>query len=153
MPRPRPTAIVQCTEPGCREVSMRVYDNRTEQREDSKSHKSYKCLKHARPSEVLSPERRTITTELVNQPGSMSLIKDKCFWGEPGLPRSGFVYGPGFKAFAGDFPIGTVLRITATVELPADPNMGGPPAEFAACAYRFADAMLLARDAQREEGK
>jgi len=41
----------------------------------------------------------------------------------------------------------------ALTGLLADPNLGGPPAEFAASAYQYADAMLLARDAQREEGK
>lgn len=33
--------------------------------------------------------------------------------------NQGFVYGPGFRAFAKDFPAGTVLRVTAEVILPA----------------------------------
>jgi hypothetical protein len=32
--------------------------------------------------------------------------------------RSGFVYGPGFKAFADDFPEGTQLVVTARIVMP-----------------------------------
>jgi hypothetical protein len=31
---------------------------------------------------------------------------------------SGFIYGSGYKAFADDFPEGTILRITAEIILP-----------------------------------
>lgn len=35
------------------------------------------------------------------------------FWGS-----SGFIHGPGFKAYPNDFPEGTIIRITAEVILP-----------------------------------
>lgn len=41
------------------------------------------------------------------------------FWiGEGESSGSGFTFGPGFKAFATDFPEGTQLRITAEVVIP-----------------------------------
>ena len=42
---------------------------------------------------------------------------DGLFWLGGGL-SSGFTFGPGFKAFANDFPEGTKIVITATLEVP-----------------------------------
>ncbi len=35
------------------------------------------------------------------------------YWG-----HSGFMFGPGFKAWAKDFPVGTRIRVTAEITLP-----------------------------------
>lgn len=32
----------------------------------------------------------------------------------------GFVSGPGFKAWAEDYPVGTILEVIATIQLPVD---------------------------------
>jgi hypothetical protein len=47
-------------------------------------------------------------------------IQGHLFWFPEGGPRtgSGFQHGPGFRAFANDFPVGTRLIVTARLELP-----------------------------------
>lgn len=70
----------------------------------------YRCSRHSRPDEVLSAERPIIVHEQVSYEESYGRFWRHC--------RSGFTYGPGFRAFAKDFPPGTCLRITAEVILP-----------------------------------
>ncbi|MXN51852.1 hypothetical protein GR158_12040 [Shinella sp. AETb1-6] len=69
----------------------------------------WRCVRHSQPDEVLS----STNTKLVNE---LRVIVDDghSYWGKE-RASSGFKHGPGFKAFAEDFPEGTVLRITAEI--------------------------------------
>jgi hypothetical protein len=59
---------------------------------------------------VLSPECRKIVHEQCSYEEPYGL-----FWSKA---RSGLTSGPGFKAFAVDFPAGTILRVTAEIIFP-----------------------------------
>lgn len=68
----------------------------------------WRYVRHTRPNEVLSVTNQTTTHELVNEQKPYGK-----YWG-----GSGFVHGPGFKAFAEDFPAGTKIIVTTQVVLP-----------------------------------
>ena len=68
----------------------------------------WRCIRHARPDEVLSATNLATTHELVNEQKSYGR-----FFG-----NFGSVSGPGFKAFANDFPAGTKIIVTTQVVLP-----------------------------------
>ncbi len=74
------------------------------------SHGRWKCTRHTRPSEVLSAENPRTEHEVV-----LEQKPHGKFFG-----RSGIVSGPGFKAFAEDFPAGTKIIVTAQIVLPED---------------------------------
>lgn len=67
----------------------------------------WRCARHSKLDEVLSPSNPTTTHELVNEQKPYGK-----FWGS-----SGFIYGPGFRAFAEDFPAGTKIIVTTQVVL------------------------------------
>jgi hypothetical protein len=70
----------------------------------------WRCVRHVRDeNDVLSPDRLILQSETVNRQEPYGR-----FFG-----NSGFFHGPGFKAFAEDFPAGTIIRVTAEVILPA----------------------------------
>lgn len=99
----------QCQHPGCTEFAHFVANTRAEQNETLKRNSGkWRCVRHTHEDEVLSAENpKRITEQAVRQEDYGR------YWGS-----SGFVYGPGFKAFAKDFPPGTILRVTAEVILP-----------------------------------
>lgn len=68
----------------------------------------WRCTRHTRPDEVLSASNPTTTHELV-----LEQRPHGKFFG-----NFGFVSGPGFKAFASDFPPGTKIIVTTQVVLP-----------------------------------
>lgn len=104
---------VKCTEPGCFEYARFEYDTRRDAAEHFKTRREWKCTRHSNPHEVLSPDNRETVTGLVNK--ALPIGKaTKLFWNG----HNGFSSGPGFKAFAADFPEGTKLIITARIELP-----------------------------------
>jgi hypothetical protein len=61
--------------------------------------------------EVLTNERRKIIREMASEAKVEG--SPKLYWGNFGM-----AHGPGFKAFADDFPAGTVIRVTAEIILP-----------------------------------
>lgn len=70
------------------------------------------CTPCSRPDEVLTLDHREITTVLTNEDG---------LWfaeGDPSIAASTLKAGPGFMAWAGAFPSGVRLVVTARVELP-----------------------------------
>jgi hypothetical protein len=71
------------------------------------------CVRHTNSDEVLSPANRVRTIEWENLDGP----GEKRYWGVD-RPGSGFMSGPGFKAYADDFPPGTKVRVTAELILP-----------------------------------
>lgn len=118
----------ECGHAGCREVANYQSHTRAEQ---ARLHHSlgqgrWRCARHTQPQEVLSKEnprqvREIVTSEHFTDTGASIGL----FWGN-GSGASGFIYGPGFRAFAKDFPEGTTLRVTAEVVFPAERDASSP---------------------------
>ncbi len=98
-----------CTHPGCIESAFRQCDNRAEMSAAYRWKESYLCLRHSNPQKVLGVGNEAIETTLVSIDKSYGK-----FWDG----TSGFLSGPGFMAYAEDFPPGTKLIITARIEPP-----------------------------------
>jgi len=110
------TVTVHCGHEGCREVARyEVYD-RKEAKEirECKGNGKWRCTRHSNPDSVLSPQKKkTISIQIAGKSKTYPDLTD-LYWND----ESGFVYGPGFKAFANDFPEGTKLIVTAEIVLP-----------------------------------
>lgn len=104
----------KCGHEGCAEVARYEADRRADyiDLERRYGNGKWRCVRHTRPDEVLSANNPIIVHEMKTMPAHSTL-----FWGID-APSNGFAHGPGFKAFAEDFPEGTVLRITAEVIVP-----------------------------------
>lgn len=119
----RTTRRFRCAEAvnGCTEVGFYEFDTQRDAREyDLRYAKTpWRCTRHTRPDEVLTAGQSRRTTVLV-----ATRLRDlkPLFWvPEGGTTGSGFSYGPGYKAYANDFPEGTRLVVTAALEPPAAP--------------------------------
>jgi hypothetical protein len=127
-----------CAEGRCRESVTYRCETRAEENEARMRHrdKPWKCVRHDRPDHHLRPGNESVSQVMV-----ASRIRTKPWRGEPGryveglywLPEdgehgSGVAHGPGFNAYASDFPEGTRLIVTARVEVPA-PGTANPPSE------------------------
>lgn len=106
MSRRQPEIGVSCTEPGCKEVSFQRYSNQREAAEAEGRRKVWKCPRHARPGEVLSPLQPKI--EWISEP---------CRQEPYGrfIGQSGYLHGPGFQVWVKDLPVGSRLKITAEI--------------------------------------
>lgn len=106
------TVRFKCGHEGCQEVANYEVHSNDEARRlyAAEGNGKYRCVRHTRMEEVLSASNSRRTVDLANEQK-----ENGCYWGG----GSGFTYGPGFKAFAKDFPPGTILRVTAEVILPA----------------------------------
>jgi hypothetical protein len=110
-----------CAEDGCREVSITRYELKRDYAEAVRREKDqppWKCLKHAEPDKVLSVHNREIV--YITEP-SRELFSERypdishgIRWG-----TSGTMYGPGFRAWAEDLPLGTQVVVTAQLIFPA----------------------------------
>lgn len=111
----------QCGHEGCTEFARYEADNRSHSIDLQKRYGNgqWKCVRHSQPNEVLSSENIKLVEEMkvIVEPHGLYWGKEKAF--------SGFAHGPGFKAFAKDFPPGTVLRVTAEIVLPIDGSPNG----------------------------
>lgn len=127
MSRREYTIRLICAHEGCRETSFTTASTRREEAEIRKRYREqqYRCVRHTNPEEVLSLDNLERTATIVAQkveykparvlPGAGEVqYLDGLFWSG----RSGLTHGPGFKAYASDFPEGTRLIITARIELP-----------------------------------
>lgn len=123
------TRVVRCAEIGCHETTFYTYTSQREYADLTRDQqrRPYKCTRHRAPEEVLRPDNLERQHVLVasrvpfrsSRPGASEWLPG-LFWLEEGKESggSGFVFGPGFKAHASDFPEGTRLVVTARVELP-----------------------------------
>src|ERR1044072_5050018 len=112
----RPSIVrFRCGHPGCEEFARYEADNRYHAIEMDKRYGNgkYRCVRHSQPDSVLSADNSKIVDELISLKEPHGL-----YWGNE-TAWGGFAHGPGFKAFAEDFPAGTVLRVTAEIILPA----------------------------------
>lgn len=129
MSRREYTIRFKCAEGGCGEWYYSVAPTRREETETRAwyAKRPWRCTRHTKPDEVLTPDNPERSTVLVAgrvrqsptrrdpDPGYISGL----YWLEgDATTGSGFRYGPGFKAFADDFPPGTRLIVTARIELP-----------------------------------
>jgi hypothetical protein len=116
----------QCAHEGCAERALYVFGTRREQSETVESLRrrgGWRCVRHTKPDDVLAtdaPARETTLVSYEKDYGQLTGVKR--FWRRQGTDESGngFVYGPGFKAFAGDFPAGTRLVVSARIEPPQE---------------------------------
>lgn len=79
----------------------------------------FRCTRHSKPEEVLSADN--MTTEVVMVSKKSDGCGDHLYW-----ERNGVQHGPGFKAWADDFPEGTRLVVTARIEFPNAELCGSP---------------------------
>lgn len=109
----------ECGHPGCCEVANYESATRAEQGKlyESYGNKKWRCVRHSQPDSVLGPDNLRRVYELTSDARPHGV-----YWG-----HSGFVYGPGFRAFAADFPAGTTLRVTAEIIMPNSPAPTTPP--------------------------
>jgi hypothetical protein len=102
---------VQCGHEGCTKTTDIESRTRREQSEDFKRYGNgkWRCERHRRHEEVLSPtDRKRVTDWSVHE------VPHGKYWQK----QTGVVYGPGFRAFAADYPEGTIIRVTAEIILP-----------------------------------
>lgn len=119
MRRQKPTYRARCTHPGCNETSHYEFERKSDLKEVLPKLKEWKCSRHSRPDEVMSPnewnKEVAVVSEMVMRTDGVTPLG--LFWNF-GKYRNGFISGPGFKAWAKDFPVGTVLTVTARIKLP-----------------------------------
>ncbi|SII43880.1 Uncharacterised protein [Mycobacteroides abscessus subsp. abscessus] len=101
-----------CAESGCREVSITNYQYRRDWAEAMRREAGtqWRCIRHDKPEQVLSAGNPRVAYEVTSEARPYGH-----FWGSTGL-----LAGPGFKAWANDFPAGTRLIVTAQIVIPAE---------------------------------
>lgn len=120
MPRREHLSNWPCGEPSCKERGLYRYDTKRELQEAAARYakEPWRCSRHTQADEVLTfAQPRREVTMVASKVGSLPGL----FWredGGKGRAGSGFRFGPGFKAWATDFPEGTQLIVTAEVVLP-----------------------------------
>ncbi|MEH3142502.1 MAG: hypothetical protein PGN37_20485 [Mycobacterium kyogaense] len=106
-----------CAEDGCREVTITNYEFKRDYADAARREKSqppWKCLRHSRPREVLSTTNRATV-------GVLECVESEYgsrFWHNGERSTTGWEHGPGFMAWAKDFPVGTKLVVSTDIELP-----------------------------------
>lgn len=106
-----------CEHPGCKEVRHYVADALRDLKESQKSKRKELCLRHRDPESVLSATNRQTEAVMVNK--AHETLVGNMFWDG----STGFIFGPGFLAFANDFPAGARIVVTARLELPGELNI------------------------------
>lgn len=113
--RVKPTRAMRCAEGnGCAEYGLFKFDNRSQLRDHYNTVREWRCVRHSNKEEVLSLSNLKAIWE--SRPSGKSERFPELtnlYWG-----NSGLLHGNGYKAFADDFPAGTVIRVTAEVLLP-----------------------------------
>lgn len=104
---------VVCSYEGCKEVAHYNYDTRKDMVAASKFRDAWTCSRHSAPDEVLSIGNPVLSKTMVAEKSKYPNL-DSLFW----AGSWGFTHGPGFKAWADDFPEGTKLVVTAQIVLP-----------------------------------
>lgn len=118
----RQTVRFKCGHEGCTEFAIYEYYSADERKRLYRDYDQgrWRCVRHTRPEEVLAAGNpRTVCEYTAKKlPASSGGYLEGLFWTAGGKTGNGFTHGPGFKAFASDFPEGTVIRVTAEVVLP-----------------------------------
>lgn len=99
----------ECAHEGCPEWTIFEHDTRKEQSDCyQRQYGKWRCIRHQNPEQLLGLNNRKLVHEVVADQRPHGV-----YWG-----HHGFLFGPGFKAFAKDFPAGTILRVTAEIITP-----------------------------------
>lgn len=103
---------LHCSHPGCAETSSTVYDTRKDEARGYEYRRTWKCIQHMAGEAHMTPAnaRRELTLTVYEEPFGK-------FWAPI---QNGFAHGPGFQAFAKDFPVGATLVVTATLAMPEE---------------------------------
>lgn len=101
----------RCAHEGCTEIGRWTYETARDLASSYENRNAYRCVRHSDPGSVLSAENKI--TEAV-MTCVFSERAQGLFWNG----KSGLHTGPGFKAWASDFPEGTRLIVTARIEMP-----------------------------------
>lgn len=116
MARPYGVFRAKCGHPNCAEFARYEADNRKHYLDLEKNYGNgrWRCVRHTDPNSVLSSQNSRIVDEMTvfREPHGLYWGREKAW--------NGFAHGPGFRAFAEDFPPGTILRVTAEVIFPKD---------------------------------
>lgn len=116
------TLMKRCSHEGCKEWSPSSYSNRRDYNEAYSRYakNGWKCARHKNPETILTPDNKKIVTEHIAQKSGKYHVSglEGLYWQKDGLFLGGFGYGCGYRAFAKDFPEGTILRVTAEIILP-----------------------------------
>lgn len=102
---------LNCHEKGCGESSFYSYDTKRDYNEAIKRRagKDWMCVRHS-DDRLLTLNKLTSNTQITSVEGEAG----KRYWDS----RSGFTYGHGWKAFAEDFPVGTIIVESVQIILP-----------------------------------
>ena len=102
----------KCGVEGCKDTRRFPFHNRAEYRDliARYGNGKYRCLRHTDPTQVLSAKDQ-VKRFYITSSKSDGFLR----WNH--LP---FLSGPGFIAFAEDFPEGTILEVTARVDIPEE---------------------------------
>lgn len=124
MPRREYRSTVRCAAEGCRETTFYIYDTRRDEAEGIalRNKWPWKCYRHSKPEEVLGEHNRVSEVVLTRTRRPGDLWVNEAFWLSDGDRWNGLSSGPGFRAFAKDFPLGTRLVVTARIEYPEVPD-------------------------------
>lgn len=120
MSRRKYTLRWSCAEEGCREFDFSEVSYKADYIDAQRRQRAnpWKCLRHDHPEAVLSPTNRERTFVITSGKSERHPHLDNLFWDRPFT--TGFTSGPGFKAYADDFPEGTKIIVTTRVELPEE---------------------------------
>lgn len=110
MSRRQLTYRAKCGHEGCTEHATFDASSRAElmRLDRDVGYGRWRCVRHSQPNEVLSPTNLVRVWEDTSQQLPHGVF----------FTNAGFLFGPGFKVFAADFPPGTRLRVTAEIILP-----------------------------------
>lgn len=100
---------VTCQHPGCSERGRYHYDSYRDADKSAAWRAKWRCIRHS--GRTLSLDVPMLTMRVPSE--SSPETGERRYW-----LRSGYVHGPGFQAFADDFPPGTILEVTARIILP-----------------------------------
>lgn len=130
MSRARGTRLVYCDAEGCRESTLYQVPAIKQEARDlwEQRYRDWKCTRHANPDRLLSHDNPTrqvvlVATEKVDVDHKGVSTPLGLHWVREGKTSgSGFNFSDAHIAYAGDFPEGTRLVITAHVETPGQVN-------------------------------
>ena len=121
---------LKCTESGCNEWAHYSYDTR---REYDNGQKTFTCVRHYAPDVVLTTDNTKTELLLVCKEYQGNRYWQKKENEGTTKLESGFAHGNCYKAFAEDFPVGTLLKLNAEIIKTED----APKAQHTTNAMRF----------------
>ena len=106
-----------CYHHDCKEWTVYTYNTKKEYDKACKRHhnKDWFCLRHSSPNEILSSTNNKTCEILICKQLDHGKYWQRIENSGTEKCQSGFQSGNGYKAWADDFPEGTILKITAEI--------------------------------------